>query len=597
MSKKDYQNWSHERLLHEYKELLNRKKFGLVWEDKKEDVAEKCKDFLPVLKEEKKKEVLTSKNDTNHILIEGDNYHSLSVLCYTHKKKVDIIYIDPPYNKGGKDFVYNDNYVDKDDTFKHSKWLSFISKRLSLAKRYLLKDDGVIFISIGEEELSTLKLLADSIFGEKNFLSYITRVAKTASNKGNYFAPSTDFILVYAKNIEMLPQFKDEVNISLYKKEDENGMYRDDIALYQSSLDPMRGCVNQRYFIKCPDGSLVIPPGNILPKSKKDSAFIKPKTAEDKIWRWTYDTYLNNKELLVFKKTKRSPLLDENGNQAKYNIYTKSYLNDREKQGVLPRNYLDQFINRKGADFLKTLDINFDYPKPVELIKYLIKITNKEKDITILDFMAGSGTTGQAVLEMNFKDRGKRTFILCTNNELNGIGSALAKKGKKEDKEKFGICQRATLPRLERCIKGYASSDKKHFKSLGGNLKYFKTSFVANVKTDNDKRIFTNQSTEMLCLAEKTFDKIINKKEQFALYQNKEQITGIIYDEDYITDFKKEIEKFKKSIVAYVFSYDHTYSEEDFADIKKLVKVKPIPEVILNVYRKIYKDLYKTKRV
>ena len=117
------------------------------------------------------------------------------------------------------------------------------------------------------------------------------------------------------------------------------------------------------------------------------------------------------------------------------------------------------------------------------------------------------------------------------------------------------------------------------------------------VKTDNDKRVFTSKSTEMLCLAESTFDEVASKKNQYAIFENDEQMTGIIYDEDCISDFKNKVKKYKKPIVVYVFSYDHTYNEEDFEDIKGLVKVKPIPEVILNVYRKIYKDLYKPRRI
>src|SRR3989339_733851 len=162
MAKRNYQDWSKEKLLHEYKELLKRKKFGIVWEDKLEDVAEQCKTSLPVLKEEKKKDLSADNNDVTHIIIEGDNYHALNVLNFTHKRKVDVIYIDPPYNTGNKDFKYNDYFVDREDSFRHSKWLSFMSKRLKLAKN-LLKGTGVIFISIDDNEFAQLKLICDKI--------------------------------------------------------------------------------------------------------------------------------------------------------------------------------------------------------------------------------------------------------------------------------------------------------------------------------------------------------------------------------------------------------------------------------------------------
>jgi adenine-specific DNA-methyltransferase len=159
------------------KELKEKKTYGLVWEKEKhkEEVVEMCKKKLPVLKEIKDKEIITDKNKPVNLLIEGDNYHALSVLNYTHAGKVDVIYIDPPYNTGNKDFIFNDNYVDREDAYRHSKWLSFMEKRLKLAKN-LLKDTGVILISIDDNEVAQLKLLMDDknkgMFGEDNFLLF-----------------------------------------------------------------------------------------------------------------------------------------------------------------------------------------------------------------------------------------------------------------------------------------------------------------------------------------------------------------------------------------------------------------------------------------
>jgi adenine-specific DNA-methyltransferase len=577
MSKKDYQNWSHERLLHEYKELLNRKKFGLVWEDKKEDVAEKCKDFLPVLKEEKKKEVLTSKDAVNHVFIEGDNYHALSVLNYTHKKKVDLIFIDPPYNTGNKSWIYNNSYVEKDDRFRHSKWLSFMSKRLKLAKN-LLKDDGIIVVTIDDYELYTLGLLMDDIFFEQNRIGVLVVESNPRGRTTNkFFATSHEYWLVYAKNIEKanienLPLTEEQAN--LFHLEDDVSRYRLLPFRRSGGLSTPKERPNSFYPIYFDKKT-----NKIDIKKFKGAIEIFPvdTSGRDRVWRQTRPSLMEavNRGDMVIKK---------NGNG--YTVYMK----DRIKAGRKPKTVwinpkydasshgtvlVDKILNRRKS---------FDYPKSLySVLDSLSVLVNSKKEAIILDFFAGSGTTGHAVLELNKRDSGKRQFILCTDDQdNNGSGTTIAK----------DIC----YPRIKKAIEGFSFKNKK-FESLGGNLKYFKTSFVANVKTDNDKRIFTNKSAEMLCLAEKTFDKIVNKKGQFALYQNNEQITGIIYDEDYINDFKQEIEKFKKSIVVYVFSYDHTYSEEDFLDIKNLVKVKPIPEVILNVYRKIYKDLYKTKRI
>ena len=178
MAKKDYSNWSKEELAKEIekKDKLLKKKYGVVWEDKPEKIALFCKEKLPVLTEDKNKKIETDEERPVNILIEGDNYHALSVLNYTHKGAVDVIYIDPPYNTGnGEGFRYNDKIVDSEDSFRHSKWLSFMGKRLKLAKN-LLSKKGVIFISIDNNEFAQLKLLCDDIFEENNFVCFLHRI-------------------------------------------------------------------------------------------------------------------------------------------------------------------------------------------------------------------------------------------------------------------------------------------------------------------------------------------------------------------------------------------------------------------------------------
>ncbi len=394
--------------------------------------------------------------DSDNMIIHGDNLEALKALLPKYEGKINCIYIDPPYNTGAKPgeggWVYYDN-VDSprirkwlgqavgdefEDLTRHDKWLCMMYPRLKLLQK-LLKDDGAIFISIGEEELDNLIFIGSEIFGGSNKISVIGRVSKTASDKGSFFAPSLDFIVVFAKKVESLKAFVGEVKEDLFKKVETTGekkgvRYRDDVALYQSALDPLRGCANQRYYIKAPDNSLLIPPGNIFPTEKEDAAFIVPKTKEDKIWRWTYQTYLEKKNLLVFKETKTSPLLDEHGNKAKYNVYTKSYLDERLDKGAVPRNIWIDFINRKGADLLKKIGITFGFPKPVELVSHILKIMDLNKDAIILDSFAGSGTTAQAVLEYNKKDGGNRKFILV---------------------EMEDYADNLTAERVKRVIKGY----------------------------------------------------------------------------------------------------------------------------------------------
>jgi adenine-specific DNA-methyltransferase len=204
MAKNKYDNYSKERLIAKLKQLEKKQRYGLVWEDKPEDIADQCERELPVLVEDKSKEIISDPTKPTHFIFEGDNYHTLYTLNFTHKKKIDVIYIDPPYNTGNKkEWLYNDHWIDENDRFRHSKWLSFMSKRLRLAKN-LLKDGASIFISIGDDEVANLKLLCDKIFGVNNFITLISRISKTASNKGKYFAPSCDYVLLYTKNAESL---------------------------------------------------------------------------------------------------------------------------------------------------------------------------------------------------------------------------------------------------------------------------------------------------------------------------------------------------------------------------------------------------------
>ena len=216
------------------------------------------------------------------------------------------------------------------------------------------------------------------------------------------------------------------------------------------------------------------------------------------------------------------------------------------------------------------MGIDFPFSKPKELIKFLISITDKDSNITVLDFFAGSGTTGQAVLELNAIDEGNRKFILCTNNE-NNIST--------------GIC----FPRIKKVIGGYKTAKGENVAGLGGNLKYFKTDFVDAEPTDKNKRKLVDKSTEMLCLKEDCFDES-TKGQSFRMFTNgQNKHLGIIYDDDGIEPFKKKVKKLNQKFVVYVFSLDDSAREEEFENVAKLVELRPIPSVILNVYRRIFK--------
>lgn len=416
-----------------------RERYQINWPGKREALIKANEPINKTLRPYREESV--NFDTTQNLYIEGDNLEALKLLQESYLGKIKMIYIDPPYNTGN-DFIYSDNF-DKDAKHElldsgqineeggklvsnpdsngryHSDWLSMIYPRLKLA-RNLLKDDGVIFISIDDNEITNLKKLCDEIFGESNFISQVTRIAKRTSNKGTYFRPTKDYVLVYTKNISLLPEFgiKKECDESDYKYEDDDGrMYKQSGAsLYQPSLDSRP---NQRYYIEAPDGSLIIPPGNIFPEEKKDGAKIKPLNNTDKVWRWSLDTYLKQKHLLMFTKgSPQNPLLDENGNQSKWNIYPKVYFDEDIDATLLPEDVIYNFPNSQGTKELKSLSIPFSFAKPTGLLSFLIGLLNDFDDSIILDFFSGSGTTAHATMKLNSEDNGNRKFIMVQLPEI-----------------------------------------------------------------------------------------------------------------------------------------------------------------------------------
>ena len=430
----------------------NEERYQFTWPDKKKSVLLANAPINKTLRPCREESV--DFDNTENLYIEGDNLEVLKLLQETYLGKIKMIYIDPPYNTGN-DFVYNDDYAVSTDEYLensgqfdedgnclvqntenngrfHTDWLNMIYPRIRLSKD-LLCDEGVIFISIDDVELRNTLKLCDEIFGASNYVSCLTRIAKTTSFRGNYFAPSKDYVVVYAKNISLLSPFQDEIkNDNQFNKietvgERKGEYYRDDIAFYLSTLQTRP---NQRYFIECPDGELVVPPGTTIPQKLVDGEKVLPNEG-DGVWRWEQKQYLLKKELLSFKQTKTSPLLNQNGDKAKWNIYTKSYLSDKKDKGNIPRDILEGFLNRNGSEELKKLDIPFSFPKPSKLIKYLLKITNSERNIIVLDFFSGSATTAHAVMQLNAEDGGNRKFIMVQLPEKTDEKSEAYKAGYK----------------------------------------------------------------------------------------------------------------------------------------------------------------------
>ncbi len=420
---------------------INGKKYGLIFEEHREAVDELLVDNVPVLIEDESLKI--ENGGQQNFLIEGDNLASLKLLEKTHKGKIDLIYIDPPYNTGNKDFVYDDAFVDGNDTFRHSKWLSFIEKRLEIAKK-LLSNKSVIFISIDDNEYAALKVLCDTIFGESNYVATLPRrTINSGKHDSTAVTISHDYVLVYSplgKSIKLKQKAKnDDEKKSLYNLTDEHLEVRGRYYITQLNKNSIQYSDSLNYPIVAPDGSEVWPGGGF----------------EDKqwVWRWSKTKFqwgLDN-DFIVFKKNYKTQ---------KYKVYTKSYENvDKDGNLIIrtnPNTSLD-FSGNEYTNFNATPELEkimgakkvFDYPKPILLIKSLIELLDLS-DCRILDFFAGSGTTGHAVMQLNAEDGGNRKFILCTNNENN-------------------ICREVTYERIKRVI------DKEGYNA---SLKYFKVDFV-----------------------------------------------------------------------------------------------------------------------
>lgn len=414
--------------------------YGLHWKDHPEAVVKRCKAEIPILK------IISSSNiwavDTvnqinifdNHytrpnMLIKGENYHALTVLEFTHKGKIDCVYVDSPYNTGNKDFIYNDKFVDKEDGDRHSKWLSFMNNRVQPIRK-LLSDTGVVFFSIDDHEYAQLKLLCDKIFGEENVEVMIwNKVGSGQAGAGKMkqihrFRRDHEYIIVCYKN-------KNLVNFCKVK---EKPNFKN---TYTNPDNDPRGPYKAGNMSKTEEKS--------IPKGKNYYTVASPSEK-----RFTRQWHYPKEEFEKLNKDKRI-YWGKNGDAVPA---IKIFIN--EPREIFPSSILlDKGALTSAKSELESVigKSTFDTPKPLALIKFLLNLINN-KNAIILDFFAGSGTTGHAVLEMNKEDDGNRQFILCTNDEGNIFTD---------------IC----YPRLKNVIEGYKTPKGKVVEGIPANLVCF----------------------------------------------------------------------------------------------------------------------------
>lgn len=543
--------------------LRENKTYGLVWEDKPEDVEERLRDELPILTEVPERAIISEDKDApNHILIEGDNLEALATLAYTHEGKIDVIYIDPPYNTGNKDFIYNDSYVDKEDSYRHSKWLSFMNRRLKIAKK-LLSDRGIIFISIDDNEQAQLKLLCDEVFGNKNFVADLiwSNQEGGGSSDSKLFRIKHEHIIVFSKDISQLDiKGVDITNEDRYKEEDEYSKVRGKYYLQKLGMGSIQYSESLNYPIIAPDGSEIYPSDN--------------NNGKKACWRWSKEK-LNwgiENGFIVIKKSKNI-----------WTVYTKQYLNcDNNGEIIIrtqrPLGIIDKFSSTQAAKFLESIGLSklFNYSKPTDLIKYLIDRFVDFNPI-ILDFFAGSGTTLHATMQLNAEDGGHRQCILVANNENN-------------------ICEEVTYERNRRVIQGYTNSKGEEVAGLTkNNLRYYRTGFVGRSRSMQNMRKLVNLATDMLCIKENlyaeqnTFGDQKTYKGIFRYFDDGKKQMLVIYREeaiDELVDIIYELD-ITQPIKVYVFSPSEDPWEGSFDDVSDKVELCALPQAIYNTYCRI----------
>ena len=504
--------------INEIELALTEKRYGLVWEQHSERVDEELKTKIPVFAQDDERTVLLDHGYECNFLIEGDNLHRLYLLEKTNKGMIDVIYIDPPYNTGNKDFIYNDDYIEKNDSYSHSKWLSFMANRLKLCKKLLTKD-GIVVISIGYQEVHNLYLLCKEIFNDKTITEITVQTSGGKPKDGFTYLHE---YLIFITGESFTPRAMSFVGgnsrspyegltLSTFSKINRpNQAYPIYINKETGSIEGIGKSLTERIregsytgekanfqfnYNEAPNGCVAV-----WPVSKKGI---------DCVWRLIPNRLMSDWEKGYIKVTR-------NKSKSSNNLFSIQYLpegvikkiesgelpikgrepnkptlilGDNQTQGGEIPTILTEtsFHTTNGTKLIRDIFGSevFKYPKSLELIMELMRSITKPNSI-VLDFFAGTGTTGQAVLELNKDDGGNRRFILCTNNEN-------------------GICTEVAFPRLKTIITGKRNNDTYYNEAIPSNLLYYTTTFIERFPTENSLNIeLLDHTPEMIQLQNMT---------------------------------------------------------------------------------------------
>lgn len=582
--------------------LRQHKKYGLVWEDKPEDVEERLREELPVLKEVKERALISDQPDApNHILIEGDNLEALTALSYTHEGKIDVIYIDPPYNTGNKDFAYYDDfcddyrkipYVDREDAFRHSKWLSFMNRRLRIAKR-LLSDKGVIFISIDDNEQAALKLLCDDVFGISSYVSTLTIESSVIAGPRRVPAmqgsivKTAEYCLIYTRRedtkimanlkFDFIDGFDTHYNKWVDEESNKIISLTELIRKNQhvvSAFEKYKLSISTQNF-----GKILLLDDGIKQWLYSDQIASYLYRQGDKEYDVTGADNMPNNHLF---KVNSKWYVKSNGDV--YNVFRyidrigqcDDYFNSFGERTV--RGNLWKGFSSDGGNLEKEGGVSFKSgKKPIRLIKQFLDSINLSKYSIILDFFAGSGTTMEAVMQLNKGDGGYRQCILITNNEGD-------------------ICEKTTYKRIKNVINGYGNQESLH----NNNLRYYQTDFISRERTQHNMRALTAAATDLLCIKENLYDEQttfgrFKLRPNLARYFNDgTRHMLIIYHEELVDEIVEEIKRLKQegqwpsaSLMVYIFSPGRYAFNDNFFEVQDSVQLVALPAAIYDAYQRV----------
>lgn len=591
------------------KTQLKEKRFGLTWIDVPEAFEKESENKIPILEEVPELAIHNDDGKPTHILIEGDNYHALTCLNYTHHGRIDVIYIDPPYNTGSDGFTYKDKrflyeYPDgtpipKNHPLRHSTWLSFMQKRLRLAHK-LLKDDGVMFISINEDELANLKLLLDQIFEASNYITTFTIKVRHEDRilKGDKpIHETTEFLLMYRKTdtFQINKRVADNSDPSEYKYE-----------IKELIKDPAKIELGGKVveIFKPGEYEVVEMPEDFTHLKKINiRGSIKTGNSSGRF----HMSYLENRKDL-FSYLYKVPDMGDDGRGYRYFLTRSNSKNangfyfqgsplNREDTKTLPYpNFFDfeQEFNVVGTEG----GVSFDGgKKPVAFLNKIIEIAKGSKsNLIVLDFFAGSGSTAQTIIERNNVSRNNQA-ILVQIPELTYEIKRSKKVAKDYCKNVFSAgfenITQITYQRFKNSINGYTVNTKKH-SGFGNSLKYYRTSFVGKnqpkTATDDDKLTLSKKAGCLLALAENTLYETLSTDYYHFYTDEHGSWTCIYFQEDY-SHFEEfhhkvvELEGTKKSV--YVFSWTDGAEFAAEFEFENNVTVKSIPQPILDIYKSL----------